>query len=158
MAYTTICLTTLIKKFRCYEVKNRGKWKGRQLPGVKPRTPLAWAASFLPLSHNSWTTTSQSSIYSISKNIPSCNNGFWAIAPSSTLMDFATSAGDSIHKVAVSIQYTFYIPGTDLHVAMIQHQNLLMRFCAIKLHSGSAFPDSSSSTESVSTNKHQDSL
>ena len=25
----------------------------RQLPGVKPRTPLAWAASVLPLTHNS---------------------------------------------------------------------------------------------------------
>ena len=36
---------------------NRGKWKGRQLPGVGPRTPLAWAASALPLSHNSWITT-----------------------------------------------------------------------------------------------------
>ena len=25
--------------------KNRGKWKGQQSTGVKPRTPLAWAAS-----------------------------------------------------------------------------------------------------------------
>ena len=32
--------------------ENRGKWKGRQLPGVEPRTTLAaWAASALPLSH-----------------------------------------------------------------------------------------------------------
>ena len=38
--------------------ENRGKWKNRQSPGVEPRTPLAWAASALPLSHNSWTTTS----------------------------------------------------------------------------------------------------
>ena len=37
--------------------ENRGKWKGRQLPGVEPRTPLAWAASALPLSHDSRTTT-----------------------------------------------------------------------------------------------------
>ena len=37
--------------------ENRGKWKGQQLPGVEPRTPLAWAASALPLSHDSWTTT-----------------------------------------------------------------------------------------------------
>ena len=36
---------------------NRGKWKGRQSPWVEPRTPLAWAASALPLSHNSRTTT-----------------------------------------------------------------------------------------------------
>ena len=38
--------------------KNRGKWKGRQLPGVESRTPLGWAPSVLPLSHNSRTTTS----------------------------------------------------------------------------------------------------
>ena len=31
--------------------------KGRQSPGVKPRTPLAWAANALPLSHDSRTTT-----------------------------------------------------------------------------------------------------
>ena len=31
--------------------------KGQQAPGVKPRTPLALAASALPLSHDSWTTT-----------------------------------------------------------------------------------------------------
>ena len=37
--------------------KNRRKWKRRQLPGVEPRTPLAWAASALPLSHDSRTTT-----------------------------------------------------------------------------------------------------
>ena len=37
--------------------ENRG-WKCRQLPGVKPRTPLAWAASALPLSHNSLTVVS----------------------------------------------------------------------------------------------------
>ena len=35
--------------------ESRGKWKGRQLLGVEPRTPLAWAASALPLSHDSWT-------------------------------------------------------------------------------------------------------
>ena len=38
--------------------KNRGNWKSRQSPGVEPRTPLAQAASALPLSHNSRTTTS----------------------------------------------------------------------------------------------------
>ena len=39
--------------------KNRGKWKkSRQSPGVEPGTPLTWTASALPLSHNSWTTTS----------------------------------------------------------------------------------------------------
>ena len=32
-------------------------WKGWQSLGVKPRTPLAWAASALPLSHNSWAIT-----------------------------------------------------------------------------------------------------
>ena len=37
--------------------ENRGKWKGQQSPGVKSRTPLVWAASALPLSHNSRTTT-----------------------------------------------------------------------------------------------------
>ena len=37
--------------------ENRGKWKSQQSPGVEPRTPLAWAASALPLSHNSRTTT-----------------------------------------------------------------------------------------------------
>ena len=37
--------------------KNRGKYKGRQPPGVEPRTPLAWATSTLPLSHDSRTTT-----------------------------------------------------------------------------------------------------
>ena len=37
--------------------ENRGKWKGRQLPGVEPMTPLAWAISALPLSHDSGMTT-----------------------------------------------------------------------------------------------------
>ena len=37
--------------------KNRGKWKSQQASGVKPRTPLAWAATALPLSYNNWTTT-----------------------------------------------------------------------------------------------------
>ena len=32
--------------------KNRGKWKGWQLPEVESRTPQAWAASALPLSHS----------------------------------------------------------------------------------------------------------
>ena len=35
----------------------RGKWKSRQRPGVEPRTPLAWVASALPLSHDSRMTT-----------------------------------------------------------------------------------------------------
>ena len=33
------------------------KVKGRQLLGVEPRTPLAWATSALPLSHDSQMTT-----------------------------------------------------------------------------------------------------
>ena len=39
-----------------YLDKSRGKWKGRQSLGVEPRTPLAWAASVLPLSYDSRTT------------------------------------------------------------------------------------------------------
>ena len=35
----------------------RQKWKRWQPPGVEPRTPLAWAASALPLSNNSQMTT-----------------------------------------------------------------------------------------------------
>ena len=35
--------------------ENGGKWKGRQLPGIEPRTPLVWATCALPLSHNSQT-------------------------------------------------------------------------------------------------------
>ena len=37
--------------------ENRGKWKGRQPPSFEPTTPLAWAASALPLSYGNWTTT-----------------------------------------------------------------------------------------------------
>ena len=37
--------------------ENRGKWKSQQLPGVEPRTPLAWATSALPLSYDNLTTT-----------------------------------------------------------------------------------------------------
>ena len=37
--------------------KNREKWEGRQSLGVKPRTLLAWAASAVPLTHNSRMTT-----------------------------------------------------------------------------------------------------
>ena len=37
--------------------ENIEKWKGRQPPGAKHRTPLAWVASALPLSHDSRTTT-----------------------------------------------------------------------------------------------------
>ena len=53
-----------INEFRCYEAKIEESEKSRQLPGVEPRTLLAWAASALPLSHNSQTTyqPSQSSI------------------------------------------------------------------------------------------------
>ena len=36
--------------------ENKRKWKGLQPPGVEPRTPLAWAASPLPLSDDSRTT------------------------------------------------------------------------------------------------------
>ena len=46
-----------INKVRCYEAQIEESEKGRQPPGVEPRTPLAWAASALPLSHNSRTTT-----------------------------------------------------------------------------------------------------
>ena len=45
------------KWFRCYEPKIEESEKGRQPPGVEPRIPLAWAASALPLSHDSQTTT-----------------------------------------------------------------------------------------------------
>ena len=34
------CLMLEINEFRCYEAKNRGKWKGRQPPGVEPRIVL----------------------------------------------------------------------------------------------------------------------
>ena len=37
--------------------KNREKWEGRQSLGVKSRTLLAWAASAVPLTHNSRMTT-----------------------------------------------------------------------------------------------------
>ena len=47
----------ILKEVRCYEVKIEESEKGRQPPGVEPRTPLAWAASALPLSYDSWTTT-----------------------------------------------------------------------------------------------------
>ena len=43
-----------LNKFRG---ENRGKWKGWQPLRVEPRTPLAWAASDLPLSNDSQTTT-----------------------------------------------------------------------------------------------------
>ena len=35
------CLKLEINEFRCYEVKIEESEKGRQLPGVEPRTPLA---------------------------------------------------------------------------------------------------------------------
>ena len=37
--HKTMC--TIIKEFRCYEAKIEESEKGRQSPGVKPRTPLA---------------------------------------------------------------------------------------------------------------------
>ena len=46
-----------LKEVRCYEEKIGESEKGWQPPGVEPRTPLAWAASALPLSHDSQTTT-----------------------------------------------------------------------------------------------------
>ena len=46
-----------IKEVRCYEAKIEESVKGRQPPGIEPRTPLAWAASALPLTHDSRTTT-----------------------------------------------------------------------------------------------------
>ena len=36
--------------------QKKGKWNGLQPPGVEPRTPLAWATSALPQSHDSQTT------------------------------------------------------------------------------------------------------
>ena len=52
------CLLLEINGLRCYEMKIRGKWKGRQLPRVKSRTPLSWATSALPLmaltAHTEW--------------------------------------------------------------------------------------------------------
>ena len=36
-----------INEFGCYEAEIEESEKGRQLPGVKPRTPLARAASAL---------------------------------------------------------------------------------------------------------------
>ena len=43
--------------------ENKRKWKGRQPPGVKPMTPLAWAASVLPPSHDSRTTNPLIELY-----------------------------------------------------------------------------------------------
>ena len=37
--------------------EKRGNKKGQLSPGVQPRTPLAWTASALPLSHDSLTAT-----------------------------------------------------------------------------------------------------
>ena len=51
------CLKLEINEFKCYEAKIEESEKGRQLLGVEPRTPLALAASALPLSHDSRTTT-----------------------------------------------------------------------------------------------------
>ena len=50
------CQFYLINEFRCYEAKIEESEKGRQPPGVEPRTPLAWATSAVPLSHDNWTT------------------------------------------------------------------------------------------------------
>ena len=47
------CLMLKINDFKCYEAR---KWKGLQFPGVESRIPLAWAASALPLSHDSQAT------------------------------------------------------------------------------------------------------
>ena len=46
------------------ESEKKKKKKGRQLPGVEPRTPLAWAASALPLSHDSRTLSFHFPIFS----------------------------------------------------------------------------------------------
>ena len=53
----TSCLKVEINEFRCYEARIEESEKGRQSLGVEPRTPLAWAANALPLSHDSRTTT-----------------------------------------------------------------------------------------------------
>ena len=52
-----------LKKFRCYEVKIEKR--ERRSMAVKLRTPLALAASALPLCHDSWTTTSSISQSSV---------------------------------------------------------------------------------------------
>ena len=36
-----VCRYCVINEFRCYEVKIEESEKGRQPPGVEPRTPLA---------------------------------------------------------------------------------------------------------------------
>ena len=51
------CLMLEINEFKCYEAKVEENEKGRQSLGVEPRIPLAWAASALPLTHNSRTIT-----------------------------------------------------------------------------------------------------
>ena len=45
--------------------ENRERWKGRELPGVEPRTSTAWATSVLPLSYDNRTTMHQPSQSSI---------------------------------------------------------------------------------------------
>ena len=51
------CLKLEINEVRCYEAQIEESEKGRQPLGVEPRTPLALAASTLPLIHDSRTTT-----------------------------------------------------------------------------------------------------
>ena len=58
--------------------ENRGKWKSRQPPGVEPRTPLAWAASALPLSHDSRTTTNPHNLLCI-EDCEGCQMCDWGI-------------------------------------------------------------------------------
>ena len=61
--------------------KNRGKWKSWQSPGVELRTPLAWAASALPLSHNSRTTTNLHNPLCVLYNLhnPYFHNNSWPL-------------------------------------------------------------------------------
>ena len=46
----------------CYEAKLEESEKSQQPPEVEPRTPLASAASALPLSHNSQSTRQPSAL------------------------------------------------------------------------------------------------
>ena len=53
------------EKFRCYEMKIEESEKANSHPGIKPRTPLACAASALPLSYSNQTTTNHHNIICI---------------------------------------------------------------------------------------------
>ena len=52
MAYTYVRIQVSAIEMNS-DVMRQKQRKGQQSPRIKPRTPLAWAASALPLSHNS---------------------------------------------------------------------------------------------------------